>query len=85
MNPFCSRVKDLVQISQTTGPNMTALHCANDLCKGICMYGIVHLLVLQSFILDSEIFFTFYIYFLYFSTILYFFSTANIHDIQRAN
>ena len=47
------------------------------------MYNIVHLLILGSLLLGSEIFFMFNIFyiFLYF----YIFSTASIHDIQTAN
>ena len=45
------------------------------------MYSIVHLLVLDSLV-GSEIFYV--LYFIYFSVFSYF-TTASIHDIQRAN
>ena len=44
------------------------------------MYSIVHLLVLDSLLVGSEIFYILY-FFLYF----HIFPTANIHDIQRTN
>ena len=47
------------------------------------MYGIVHLLVLGSLVLGSEILFNI-LYFIYFS-IFYIFPIESIHDIQRAN
>ena len=47
------------------------------------MYSIVHLLVLGSLVLGSEILFNilYILFFLY----LYIFPIASIHDIQRAN
>ena len=47
------------------------------------MYNIMHLLILGSLLLDSEIFFMFNIFYI----ILYFyiFSTASIHNIQTVN
>ena len=79
MNPLCLRDEGL----GTHFPNNRAKYDCSSLCKGTCVYNIVHLLVLGSLLLGSEIFFMcniFYI-FLYF----YIFSTAGTHDIQTAN
>ena len=47
------------------------------------MYNVMHLLILGSLLLGSEIFFVLNIFYilLYF----YIFTTASIHDIQTAN